>query len=147
MALLDDEMDGFWAKLPLIRSLLLTHPEVEFLWWMDSDAMFTDLAFELPWERYTPYNLVMHGWNEMVYDDRNWISLNSGSFLLRNCQWSLDLLDAYPSRATRPTTSRGGADRRDTPGAVGVVAPEGSCVVDARCSSGGAGVQHAPSPR
>jgi hypothetical protein len=26
------EMAGFWAKLPLIRALLLTHAEVEFLW-------------------------------------------------------------------------------------------------------------------
>ncbi|KAE8712377.1 Xyloglucan 6-xylosyltransferase 2 [Hibiscus syriacus] len=67
MALLDAEMAGFWAKLPLIRKLLLSHPEIEFLWWMDSDAMFTNMAYELPWE----------------------------SFLLRNCQWSLDLLDAW----------------------------------------------------
>lgn len=98
-ALLDAEMAGFWAKLPLIRALLLAHPEVEFLWWMDSDAMFTDMAFELPWSRYGPYNLVLHGWDEMVYDDRNWIGLNTGSFLLRNCQWSLNLLDAWAPRA------------------------------------------------
>ena len=95
MALLDAEMAGFWAKLPLMRALLLAHPEVEFLWWMDSDAMFTDMAFELPWERYGPYNLIMHGWDEMVYDDKNWIGLNTGSFLLRNCQWSLDMLDTW----------------------------------------------------
>jgi xyloglucan 6-xylosyltransferase len=95
MALLDAEMAGFWAKLPLIRALLLAHPEVEFLWWMDSDAMFTDMAFELPWERYGPYNLIMHGWDEMVYDDKNWIGLNTGSFLLRNSQWSLDMLDTW----------------------------------------------------
>ncbi|WOK91423.1 hypothetical protein Cni_G00114 [Canna indica] len=125
MTLRDDEMDGFWGKLPLIRSLLLTQPEVELMWWMDSDAMFMDLAFELPWERYAPYNLVMHNWNKMVYHDRNWIGLNTNSFLLHNCQWSLNLLDAYPNNATGPATSRGGADRRDTPGAVGAVAPEG----------------------
>ncbi|KAK1417860.1 hypothetical protein QVD17_26994 [Tagetes erecta] len=95
MALLDAEMAGFWAKLPLIRKLLLSHPEVEFLWWMDSDAMFTDMAFEIPWERYKDRNLVMHGWNEMVYDEKNWIGLNTGSFLLRNCQWSLDLIDVW----------------------------------------------------
>ncbi|KAF2313881.1 hypothetical protein GH714_018571 [Hevea brasiliensis] len=95
MALLDAEMAGFWAKLPLIRKLLLSHPEIEFLWWMDSDAMFTDMAFELPWERYKDSNFVMHGWNEMVYDQKNWIGLNTGSFLLRNCQWSLDILDAW----------------------------------------------------
>ncbi|KAK9086426.1 hypothetical protein Syun_028820 [Stephania yunnanensis] len=95
MALLDAEMAGFWAKLPLIRRILLSHPEIEFLWWMDSDAMFTDMAFELPWERYKDHNLVMHGWNEMVYDEKNWIGLNTGSFLLRNNQWALDLLDAW----------------------------------------------------
>ena len=96
MALLDAKMVvGFWAKLPLIRKLLLSHPEVEFLWWMDSDAMFTDMAFEVPWERYKDSNFVMHGWNEMVYDEKNWIGLNTGSFLLRNCQWSLDILDAW----------------------------------------------------
>lgn len=95
MALLDAEMAGFWAKLPLIRKLLLSHPEIEFLWWMDSDAMFTDMAYELPWERYKDFNMVMHGWNEMVYNDKNWIGLNTGSFLLRNCQWSLDLLNAW----------------------------------------------------
>ncbi|KAL0414728.1 UNVERIFIED_CONTAM: Xyloglucan 6-xylosyltransferase 2 [Sesamum radiatum] len=95
MALLDAEMAGFWAKLPLIRKLLLSHPEVEFLWWMDSDAMFTDMAYEVPWERYKDHNFVMHGWNEMVYDQKNWIGLNTGSFLLRNCQWSLDILDTW----------------------------------------------------
>lgn len=95
MALLDAEMSGFWAKLALIRSLLLAHLEVEFLWWMDSDAMFTDMAFELPWDRYEGYNLVMHGWKEMVFDQKNWIGLNTGSFLIRNCQWAFDLLDSW----------------------------------------------------
>lgn len=94
MALLDPEMSGFWAKLPLLRKLLLSHPEVEFLWWMDSDAMFTDMAFEVPWERYKDSNLVLHGWGHEVYEKKNWIGLNTGSFLLRNTQWSLDILDA-----------------------------------------------------
>ncbi|KAJ4817155.1 Galactosyl transferase GMA12/MNN10 family protein [Rhynchospora pubera] len=44
-------MAGFWSKLPLLRTLLLSHPEVEFFWWMDSDAFFTDMAFEPPWDR------------------------------------------------------------------------------------------------
>uniref|UniRef100_A0A0C9RR24 TSA: Wollemia nobilis Ref_Wollemi_Transcript_245_1891 transcribed RNA sequence n=1 Tax=Wollemia nobilis TaxID=56998 RepID=A0A0C9RR24_9CONI len=95
MAYLDSEMSGFWSKLPLIRKLLLSHPEVEFIWWMDSDAMFTDMAFEPPWERYKDHNFVMHGWEELVYNRKNWIGLNTGSFLLRNCQWSLDILDAW----------------------------------------------------
>ncbi|XP_051129800.1 xyloglucan 6-xylosyltransferase 2-like [Andrographis paniculata] len=95
MALLDAEMSGFWAKLPLIRKLLVSHPEVELLWWMDSDAMFTDMAFELPWERYKNHNLILHGWDHKVYGEKHWVGLNTGSFLLRNCQWSLDLLDVW----------------------------------------------------
>lgn len=51
MAVLAAEMGGFWAKLPLIKELMLGHPEAEFLWWMDSDALFTDMAFEVPWGR------------------------------------------------------------------------------------------------
>ncbi|KAI5063975.1 hypothetical protein GOP47_0020645 [Adiantum capillus-veneris] len=95
MAHLDAEMSGFWAKLPLLRQLMLTHPEVEWFWWMDSDAVFTDMAFELPIEKYDNYNMVLHGWNDMVYKKKNWIGLNTGSFLIRNCQWSLDMLDAW----------------------------------------------------
>ncbi|KAF7146003.1 hypothetical protein RHSIM_Rhsim04G0222100 [Rhododendron simsii] len=94
-ALFDAEMTGFWAKLPLIRKLLLYHPEVEFFWWMDSDAMFTDMAFEVPWERYEDHNFVLNGRYHEVYDNKSWIGLNTGSFLLRNCQWSLDILDVW----------------------------------------------------
>ncbi|KAL2642553.1 hypothetical protein R1flu_010140 [Riccia fluitans] len=95
IAHMDTEMSGFWAKLPLIRKLMLSHPDIEWFWWMDSDAMFTDMLFEVPMEKYTDYNLVLHGWDDMVYKRKNWIGLNTGSFLIRNCQWSLDLLDLW----------------------------------------------------
>lgn len=95
LAHLDAEMAGFWAKLPLLRRMMLTHPDVEWFWWMDSDAMFTDMVFELPVEKYKNHNLILHGWDEMVYNQKSWIGLNTGSFLIRNCQWSLDLLDAW----------------------------------------------------
>ncbi|CAM6119298.1 unnamed protein product [Calypogeia fissa] len=95
MAHLDQEMAGFWAKLPLLRKLMVAHPEVEWIWWMDSDAMFTDMHFELPLKKYKDYNMVLHGWDELVYDKKNWVGLNTGSFLLRNNQWALDLLDIW----------------------------------------------------
>ncbi|RLN39612.1 putative glycosyltransferase 4 [Panicum miliaceum] len=71
-AVLDTELTGFWTKLPLLRSLMLAHPETEFLWWMDSDLMLTDMLFE------PPHNLVIH-----------------------NCRWSLDLLDAWARMGPR----------------------------------------------
>ncbi|MCO5573297.1 hypothetical protein L7F22_027066 [Adiantum nelumboides] len=95
VAELDDHLVGFWSKLPLLRRLMLAHPEIEWLWWMDSDAVFTDMAFELPIEKYEDHNLVLHGWEEEVYKKKTWVGLNTGSFVLRNCQWSLDLIDAW----------------------------------------------------
>uniref|UniRef100_A0ACD5XK38 Uncharacterized protein n=1 Tax=Avena sativa TaxID=4498 RepID=A0ACD5XK38_AVESA len=100
-AFLDHEMSGFWAKLPLLRSLMMAHPEVEFIWWMDSDAVFTDMAFELPWDRYAAHNLVVHGWEAKMYEEKSWVGINTGSFLLRNCQWSLDLLHAIAPMGAR----------------------------------------------
>lgn len=95
MAHLDEELSGYWAKLPLIRKLMLSHPEVEWIWWMDSDAFFTDMLFEIPFSKYDGYNMVVHGYPNLLFDEKSWIALNTGSFLLRNCQWSLDLLDAW----------------------------------------------------
>ncbi|XBI12589.1 hypothetical protein VPH35_139444 [Triticum aestivum] len=94
-AVLDGEMTGFWTKLPLLRALMVAHPEAELLWWVDSDAVFTDMLFEPPWGRYAGHNLVLHGWDGEVY------GANTGSFVLRNCRWSLDLLDAWARMGPR----------------------------------------------
>ncbi|KAM3706805.1 hypothetical protein ACJW30_03G181100 [Castanea mollissima] len=99
MAILDEKLAGYWAKLPLIRRLMLSHPEAEWKWWMDSDAMFTvflttGMIFELPLSKHNNSNLVVHGYLEL-FNRKSWIALNTKSLLLRNCQWSLDLLDAW----------------------------------------------------
>uniref|UniRef100_A0A6N2LI29 xyloglucan 6-xylosyltransferase n=1 Tax=Salix viminalis TaxID=40686 RepID=A0A6N2LI29_SALVM len=95
MAHLDKELAGYWAKLPMIRRLMLSHPEIEWIWWMDSDAMFTDMVFEIPLSKYDKHDLVIHGYPDLLFEQKSWIALNTGSFLFRNCQWSLDLLDAW----------------------------------------------------
>lgn len=103
MAHLDPELPGFWAKLPIIRELMLSQPKAEWIWWMDSDALFTDMSFELPMEKYEDYNIVLHGWDELVYTRKQWTGLNTGSFLIRNCQWSLDLLEAWSPMGRKGT--------------------------------------------
>ncbi|MCO5548072.1 hypothetical protein L7F22_001529 [Adiantum nelumboides] len=95
LAHLDAEMAGYWSKLPLLRKLMLVHPEFEWIWWMDSDAMLTDMVFELPLEKYKDYNFILHGWEKEIYEKNTWVGLNTGSLLIRNCQWSLDLIDAW----------------------------------------------------
>lgn len=97
-AFLHPKMRSYWAKIPVVRAAMLAHPEVEWIWWVDSDAVFTDMDFKLPLDRYKDYNLVIHGWPNMVYGDKenkSWTGLNAGVFLMRNCQWSMDLMDMW----------------------------------------------------
>jgi xyloglucan 6-xylosyltransferase len=92
---MDDEMVGWWVKLFLTHMLMIRYPEVDWIWWMDSDAVITDMTFELPLHKYQNHNLVISGWEDAVYEKRSWMGLNAGVFLLRNCQWSLDLLHSW----------------------------------------------------
>lgn len=93
--LLEEHMTTFWAKIPLVRAAMVAHPEAEWIWWMDSDAAITDMDFVIPWERYRDYNLVVHGWDHLVYEKRSWVSLNAGIFLIRNCEWSIEFLERW----------------------------------------------------
>ncbi|KAM0937724.1 putative xyloglucan 6-xylosyltransferase [Dioscorea sansibarensis] len=95
--LLHPLMTTYWAKIPLIRSAMIAHPEAEWLWWVDSDAAITDMDFSLPLHKYQNHNLVVHGWPNLVYEKRSWVSLNAGVFLIRNSQWSLDFMDVWAS--------------------------------------------------
>ncbi|XP_074308869.1 galactomannan galactosyltransferase 1-like [Silene latifolia] len=95
--LLHPWMYGFWAKYPLVKAAMLSHPEVEWIWWVDSDAVFTDMDFDLPLEKYKAYNLIVYGWPDALYKQNSSMGLNAGVFLIRNCQWSMDLLDRWAS--------------------------------------------------
>ncbi|KAF8737551.1 hypothetical protein HU200_014098 [Digitaria exilis] len=93
-------------------------PEVEWLWWVDSDAVLTDMDFALPLRRYRGHNLVVHGWPRLVFEEeanRSWTSLNAGVFLIRNCQWSLDFMDAWAAMGPdSPDYHRWGAVLKST---------------------------------
>ncbi|KNA04821.1 hypothetical protein SOVF_196150 [Spinacia oleracea] len=108
MAHLDKDLSGYWSKLPLIRRLMLSHPEIEWIWWMDSDALFTDMVFEIPVNKYENHNLVIHGYPDLL-EKKSWIALNTGSVLFRNCQWTLDLMDTWaPMGPKGPTRDEAG---------------------------------------
>ncbi|CAI6005379.1 unnamed protein product [Closterium sp. NIES-64] len=118
-AILDRSMDSFWVKLPLLRKLMLSHAEVEWFWWMDSDAVFTegkklmlshaevewfwwmdsdavftDMTFDVPFEKYEPHvHMVMHGYDSLVYGKKDWVGLDAGIYLIRNSQWSLGFME------------------------------------------------------
>ncbi|CAM6093441.1 unnamed protein product [Calypogeia fissa] len=92
---LDPLFGGWWAKLPTLRKLMLTHPEIEWFFWVDSDAVFTDMLFEPPFHTYEGYNTVMWGWEDGLFTKKSWVAFNAGVFFIRNCQWSLDLVDKW----------------------------------------------------
>lgn len=87
----------YWAKLPLIRTLMLSHPEIEWFIWVDSDAVFTDMLFEPPLHKLDEAgkHMAMWAWEEGFWKYKSWIAVNVGVFLIRNCQWSLDLFDKW----------------------------------------------------
>ena len=97
--LLHPKMSSYWAKLPVVKAAMLAHPEAEWIWWVDSDAMFTDMEYKLPLRRYDyrNHNLVVHGWEKLIYKEKSWTALNAGVFLIRNCQWSMDFMEKWSS--------------------------------------------------
>ncbi|CAO2149165.1 unnamed protein product [Urochloa humidicola] len=89
-------MTYVWAKIPIVRAAMLAHPEAEWIWWVDSDAAFTDMDFFPPLAtKYSHHNLIVHGDIERFFGNRSWLGINTGVFLIRNCQWSLDLMDQW----------------------------------------------------
>ncbi|PWA71540.1 Galactosyl transferase [Artemisia annua] len=40
-------LSGYWAKLPLIRRLMFSHPEVEWIWWIDGDVLNFQWSLDL----------------------------------------------------------------------------------------------------
>ncbi|XP_052197019.1 glycosyltransferase 6-like [Diospyros lotus] len=94
-ALLHPAMPAYWAKIPVVRAAMLAHPEAEWILWVDSDAVFTDMDFKPPLDRYKSHNLVVDGWPNLIYEKRSWVAVNAGVFLIRNCQWSMDFLQVW----------------------------------------------------
>ncbi|CAI0406389.1 unnamed protein product [Linum tenue] len=100
--LLHPRMKSYWAKLPVVKAAMLAHPEAEWIWWVDSDAVITDMEYKLPLDRYNykGHNLAVHGWPKLIYEEKSWTSLNASVFLIRNCQWSMDFIDAWANMGT-----------------------------------------------
>jgi xyloglucan 6-xylosyltransferase len=82
--------------------------QAEWIWWLDADAVITDLSFEPPYAEHEGQNLILYGEDRRVYDKRTWKGLSTANFLIRNCQWSLDLLDTWASMGTADAREESG---------------------------------------
>uniref|UniRef100_A0A7S0JI40 Nucleotide-diphospho-sugar transferase domain-containing protein n=1 Tax=Calcidiscus leptoporus TaxID=127549 RepID=A0A7S0JI40_9EUKA len=82
-----------WSKLAALLSVL-SHPQVDYAFWVDSDSIF--LNFELPLD-----GLLPAGEMRMTITGDHNCMFNAGVFLLRNSDWARQLLlqayDVYPA--------------------------------------------------
>jgi hypothetical protein len=92
-----------WMKLPLIASVLKENPDVEWLFWIDSDAVIMNYRTRL--------ESLIDDWAFIVVaQDCN--GINVGTFFIRNCQLALDFIADVWTRGPQPgnwwTTSEQG---------------------------------------
>ncbi|KAD4888282.1 hypothetical protein E3N88_20355 [Mikania micrantha] len=106
------KMSTYRARIPWIRAAMLAHPEAEWIFWVDSDVVFTNMDFKLPFQRYKNHNFVVHGWPESIYKKKSWKGLNDGVFLIRNSQWAFDFMDVWSGIGPNSPKykKRGGSD-------------------------------------
>ncbi|KAK1383186.1 Galactomannan galactosyltransferase [Heracleum sosnowskyi] len=91
------KLDKLWAKPAAIRASMLAHPEAEWIWWVDVDAVITNMEFKIPLEKYKNHNIILNGRPDEVFEKRSWVGINAGVVLFRNCQWTMDFLNAWVS--------------------------------------------------
>eukprot|EP00245_Coleochaete_scutata_P018185 TRINITY_DN9313_c0_g3_i1.p1 TRINITY_DN9313_c0_g3~~TRINITY_DN9313_c0_g3_i1.p1 ORF type:complete len:440 (+),score=85.52 TRINITY_DN9313_c0_g3_i1:112-1431(+) len=93
----DPNMDMFWRKGPILKPLMEKHKDIEWFMWMDSDALFTDMAFDIPLDEYDQagLNIIFPGAETQVYDKADWLGVNAGIFVMRNCDFSMEFLDMW----------------------------------------------------
>lgn len=94
-AFLHPKLDQHWAKPAAIRAAMLAHPEAEWIWWVDVDAVITNMEFTIPLEKYKNHNIVLDGLPDEIFGKRSWLGINSGVVLFRNCQWTMEFLNAW----------------------------------------------------
>ncbi|CAI7847403.1 unnamed protein product [Closterium sp. NIES-54] len=95
MGPMNKNFPAFWVKIPLLRMLMLKYPEVEWFFWIDSDAMITDMAFEYPIEEHSSATVVLSGFPDTLFKKKDWVAINTGAFFIRNSQDGLDFLDDW----------------------------------------------------
>jgi len=86
-----------WNKPVLLSKLLESNVTngIEWLFWIDSDAIFMDMDFDLPLDEYEQlgYSLVLWGETRMVDEAApSYFGLNAGVLLLRNNEWTRTFL-------------------------------------------------------
>ncbi|KAL1499320.1 hypothetical protein AB1Y20_011528 [Prymnesium parvum] len=102
------DLGGQWNKVALLSVLAEGNSSAaegfEWLLWVDDDAIFCDMSFTFPFDAYDEddVHLVLWGDEAMTYGDGNSEGVNTGTMLLRRCEWTRQLLAAWAALASSP---------------------------------------------
>ena len=99
------DLGGQWNKVALLSVLMDEGGSAydgEWIMWMDDDAIFVDMRFVFPFDKYDALgvDLVMWGDEKMTYDDGDSEGINTGTMLLRVSAWTRSLLSAWTDVAS-----------------------------------------------
>lgn len=72
-----------WSKIPLIQKIMEEH-SYEWIFWTDADSLIMNTNITLE-------NFIDEDFNFIISKERD--RVNSGEFLIKNCQWSKNFLD------------------------------------------------------
>ena len=86
--LLDPSRPIAWSKVQLILQVM-DDPQYEWIFWSDADSLITNMAIPVA-------NMIDDDYDMIISWDDAWSTVSTGQFLIRNCEWSRQLLlNAY----------------------------------------------------
>ena len=102
------DLGGQWNKVALLSVLseegCTAVRGARWLLWVDDDAIFVDMNFTMPLQRYEAagIDLVLWGDDGMTYEQGDSEGVNTGTMLLRISDWGRALLRAWAALASSP---------------------------------------------
>jgi len=95
----DHNLQGHWNKVGLLQQVM-SHTDYEWYLWVDSDTLFLNMTFSIPFDSYAGKDIILWGNDTETYEVGHPIlGLNSGVVFLRNSQWTKSFLAELASLA------------------------------------------------
>jgi xyloglucan 6-xylosyltransferase len=89
----DPLLKALWNKIALLLYILENNLNYDWIIWMDVDALILDMDFDIPFQDYSQYDLVLYGDNHKLYNETDTLlGLNNGVLFIRNSQWSRNFI-------------------------------------------------------
>lgn len=92
---INSELPNDWNKIYLLEKLMNLYPySYDWIWWIDHETLITDLNLNFPFDKISPETNLILAARENVdfFKEPSYGTINTGTFLIKNDPWSLQLL-------------------------------------------------------